>query len=694
MWKSRASHVMVVVMGALCAAAALAAEPPAPSTPADPKDYTETPALWTCGAEDWGPWIAECVGLDSEPAAGKWCVLINYNSVAEYYYAFPKWRNANWDLSGVEYLEFKVKLPKGVGHGGPTPTLYLRNQDGPFIRIQPKDRRPVLAKESDGQWQAVRIPIKDDPEWETFRWLNASVKKIDFFEVAFFYVNVPRPVAHYVMIDDVHFGPVQPAYTPPNEQAGDLDVLVIERTPTYERYQLNDYDGIERAVCVNKDKKHYPDKGEEVTFTAHVQNKGKAPLAGKLVWLLDGKEVASGDATELKPRDRAEFAWKWPWDPADHDISFKVTPAGEDYCPKNNELTVRNNAMMWKHVIERGTLARVEQKTNMIGSYSFEDWLQGQARFMNQLFAESKYDFAPNGITARVTIGRIEYVDDGQIAAVCKDGPFRVGEQDIRYDGGRGCTMQTSYWDVGVESPCFLNFVNFLGRQDGAWLHEMSHQNGIIDDYQFITAAVDNKVNGVGFHYAQNGLMGGGEIWPFENPGTLYSLYAPGDVFGYNIVKGKRHGYFGEYLYCVAKENALVIKDMDDKPVANAEIKVYQSHINDQGRGIDGPAVHEGKTDAQGRFPLKNRPVKTPGVTETGCELHDNPFGPIHVVGFNGVFLVTVKPPDGKELYGFTTVQDFNLAWARGQKDKAEIPVSVKVKEKDGEWYTAPPPKK
>ena len=53
------------------------------------------------------------------------------------------------------------------------------------------------------------------------------------------------------------------------------------------------------------------------------------------------------------------------------------------------------------------TQAQVEQKTNMIGSYSFEDWLQGQARFMNQLFAASKYPQFPEGITARVMIGKI-----------------------------------------------------------------------------------------------------------------------------------------------------------------------------------------------------------------------------------------------------------------------------------------------
>ena len=77
---------------------------------------------------------------------------------------------------------------------------------------------------------------------------------------------------------------------------------------------------------------------------------------------------------------------------------------------------------------------------------------------------------------------------------------------------------------------------------------------------------------------------------------------------------------------------------------------VTVTHESDAASAEDGlPARVPG---AAGKFALKNRPVKTAGVTETDCELHDNPFGPIHVVGFNGVFLVVVKTTDGKEMYG------------------------------------------
>jgi hypothetical protein len=648
-------------------------------------DFTETPELWTCGAEDWAPRYARCTGIDEQAATGKWAVVLNFCAGYEQYLAFPKWRNANWDLSDAACLEFKVKLPKGMILRGANPTVYLRNQDGPFFRIRPENRRSLFNKASDGKWQSVRVPITNTPGWETFCWLDPSLADIDFLEIAFGGNNTPKNAAHYILVDDVRFGPQQPVYTPPNSNAGDLDVLIIERDPKYERYNLPQYDGINMAVCDNKDNKHYPDTGEQVTFTAYVQNKGKKPLKGTYEWIMDGKVVGSGKVSELKPREKASFTWQWPWDPGDHDLTFRIVPDGEDYCPRNNTLTIRTNAIMLKHVIENGTLARVEQKVNMIGSYSFEDWLQGQVRFMNQLFAESKYPFAPSGITTRVMIGKFEYIDDGQLLATCPWGPFQVGEQDITLDGGRGCTMLDTFWDNGEQSRCYLNFENFQGRPDGAWLHEVSHQIGVIDDYQFITEPEDNKVNGVGFTYARRGLMGGGEIYPYESPGTLYSLYAPGDVHGLNVTKGKRRGYFGEYLYCMARTNSLVVMDTDGSLVTNAIINVYQT----DGRKIDTQPEHEGVTDSRGRFLLKNRPVKG-GVTETGCELHDNPFGRIHVVGFNGVFLVVVQAGEN-ELYGFTTIQEFNVAWASGQKNRAEIPVVVKEKG-DEKTYTAPRP--
>jgi hypothetical protein len=278
-------------------------------------------------------------------------------------------------------------------------------------------------------------------------------------------------------------------------------------------------------------------------------------------------------------------------------------------------------------------------------------------------------------------VGKFEYVDDKYLKSICPVGPFQIGEQDFTLDGGRGCTSEDDPWNSGAGAPCFLNFI---GRPDDAWLHELGHQIGLIDDYQSITEPGDNKVNGVGYIYRNRGIMGGGEISPHESPGTLYSYYSPSNVHGLNVTKGRRRGYFGEYLYCVPEQCALRILDEEGNPVGDAEIELYQT---DQ-RIIDKTPEHKGKTDSDGIFGLKNRPADHV-ITETGCEQRDNPFGPIHVVGFNNVFLVTVKKDD-VEKYAFVTVYDFNFAWMSGFKKKATIPLVVKEK-KDETHYFAPP---
>lgn len=640
-------------------------------------DFSDSPEWWTCGAQDWGPNEARNYTIKEPSAEGGTCVSLNYTFGYEHYLAFPKWRNAGWDLSQKESLTFKVRVPGGTSWRAANPTVYLRNQDGSFVRLRPANGSLMLDMKPD-EWRQITVPLAPSADWQRIEWLGGSLKKVDFVELAFS-GGGPGGAAHHVLVDAVTFNGGNPAYTPPDENLADLDVLMIERTPTYERYNLPDYNAdFEIGKPSNLAAKHQPTKGEKVTFTAKIQNKGKAESSAAYKWILDGKVVGSGRTDALPPRASREIEIEWAWDPADHDLTFELTPDKPDFCPANNGLTIRTNALLLKFMVERGLIARMEQKTNMVGSYSLEDWVQGQVRFMNQLFAESKYDFAPKGIEQRVMVGRIEYVDDGHLPTLGA-GPFKVGEFDTTVDGGRGLTALDDPWNSGAGAPCFMNFI---GRQDDAWLHELSHQIGVIDDYQFITEPEDNQVNGVGFNYKNTGLMGGGDISPYPSLGTLYSLYSPSNVAGLNATKGHRRGFFGEYLFNMPRECSIRLLGQDGKPLANAEVKVFQV----EGRKIDTKPEQQGRTDANGVLKLVNRKVEGgPYRTATGCELRDNPFGFIHVVGFNGVALVTADTPSGP-LYGFYSVPEFNVEFARGNKDKATIPVRLQPKG-DERWY-------
>ncbi len=683
---------------AMCAGL-LAIPAPTAAEEGPPADYTEMPDLWTCGSE--GPGCATCCSAREQVQVGQHLVVLNYGFHTEHYLVFPKFRNARWDLSDREYLEVRVKTQAGTPWRGPNPVLFLRNRDGGMIRIRPADRTSLLEK-TVGEWSTVRFPLRETDGWERFCWMDGSLKQVDWFEVSFSGCGGPGGAVRHALVDGVHFLPEQLDYEPPNENAADLDVLWIERDPKYERYHVPPYEpskidpDVPLGFCANADKKHYPDRGETVTWTAHVQNKGHAPLGGTYAWILDGEEVLTGTLPTLEPRQKADLTWQWPWDSGDYDLTFRVVPDSEDLCDYNDALTVRTNALMLKHMIERGAVAQMELKYNMIGSRSCEDYLQGQIRYMNQLMERSKYSFAPNGVEQRVMIGIIEYVDDYGCVNL-GGGPYRVGELDLLCDGGRGVTALPDPWSSGAG---MLEFHSCAGRPDGAWLHELSHQIGVIDDYQLITTSEDNLVNGVGFNYdyERRGLMGGGNIYPYRNPDQLYSYYSPSDVHGLNATKGKRRGYFGEYLYQVPKNNTLIILDERGAPIPDAEIKLYQTgwitteEGHRKGRVIDDLPEHEGRTDSDGRYPLRNRPAEH-HATETGCELRDNPFGPIHVVGFNSVFLIIVEK-DGVERYSFITVPDFNFSYAAGNTEYAELPVTVKVTGDEKEYFAPPLPEK
>jgi hypothetical protein len=650
---------------------------------AAPGDLTERPELWTCGSEEWGPELATFAAVpraEDADVEGSHCLALNNATGAERYLAFPKGRDAGWDLRRAEAISFRVKMQRGTSFRLANPRLFLRSREGPFVLYEPQGVEP-LSTDGDGAWRSFRVPLAGSAQWRKVRWLEADLSRVDFLEISFSGGQMPHGVAHTVWVDSVRLHPDARPYKPADDEAGDLDVVVIEREPLYERYTVDYAPTSEDAKvrvgrATNANARHEPAPREWVTWRARVVNKGRRPLSGRYRWTLDGAEVAGGDLPALASRAETTSSFRWRFDPADHDVRFEVVPGGADYCAENDGLTVRTNALSLKFSIERGLVARMESRVGALGSRSAEDWIQAQVRFMNLLFRRSVYDFAPEGITQRVAVGTIEYVEDGKLVTL-GGGPFRVGELDPRYDGGRGLTALDDPWKSGAGAPSFLNF---LGRPAGAWLHELSHQIGVMDHYQFAVEPDANEVNGVALRYARPGLMGGGEIAPHVALENLLNLYAPADVAGLNATKGRRRGWYGEYLYQLPRTTDLRLVDDRLRPVADAEIAIYQTRE----RRIDAIPEQEVRSDGDGRLRLENKRVG-PYTTATGCTLRDNPFGAIDVVGSNGVLLVVARR-DGRELHGFVTVADLHVAWARGGRENATILVGLREKTGASVW--------
>jgi hypothetical protein len=215
-----------------------------------------------------------------------------------------------------------------------------------------------------------------------------------------------------------------------------------------------------------------------------------------------------------------------------------------------------------------------------------------------------------------------------------------------------------------------MEYCNLANSYAWGLTHELTHQIGIIDDYMMNLEPPANKIDGKGYYQpgGVGGIMTGGLLGDNVPP-----AYADIDVFGMNVTYGKRRGYFGEYLYCTPEKNTLVLT-VGGKPAASADVQIYQKGENSE---IAGDPVFTGKTDAEGRFPLPNRPVKKEFTTLTGCTLRPNPFGHTSVIGVNGLFLVRATV-EGKWHYGFVDIARFAVEYGRGHKDQATYPMELK----------------
>jgi hypothetical protein len=307
------------------------------------------------------------------------------------------------------------------------------------------------------------------------------------------------------------------------------------------------------------------------------------------------------------------------------------------------------------------------------GSFSFEDWLRGSTvDRMNALFRHSKYDFAPKGAKIGVRVGRIVVVDK------------ITDDTQSKLDDSLSCDGSWSYptGSIGEYTSLANSFMWALN-------HELTHQLGIIDDYNLDFGGqngANNKINGKIFGQPDGGMMGGGHIR--DNTPQAYSDI---DVVGMNATYGHRRGFFGEYLWNVPDKNILVLK-VDGKPLADAEVEVYQKDTDNN--LMEGEPKDKGRTDSSGRFVLANRPwypvpgasarqtpAKAPGktlTTATGCTLKPNPFGYIDVVGRNGLLMVRANS-GGKWYYEFIDIGHFVVEYARGHKDNATYPLELKA---------------
>jgi len=483
----------------------------------------------------------------------------------------------------------------------------------------------------------------------------------------------------------------------------DLDVTYIARTPRYRRY-LPDYTllpgdpwRIPRLCAGTEDDKRWPDVGEVVTYTAHVRNKGNRTV-GRFAfeWLVNGDVVSSGVAGVLRPGREATLDYGTVWRAEPEAIEFRVDPdhAIQESVETQNSLTVGSHDLTISIWVEQGLYDIFNATRNLVGSRSFEDWIQAQFAQMNQRFRASTYPVAPEGIRDRVRIEKIVVTPELNGAFSLPHPPCVLGTTDpdeFVMDGRWFFTDGDPTNARGLAGEWQQYVDQFATSIDWGLIHELAHQLGVIDLYRmnlFNEPATNDRfaVQDLGgqvidvarlpthgfcqilFQYPGN--MVGGDTSPHRD-GTYFESHTAG---GMNSHYNHRRGYFGEYLFDTPAETTLRLIDANGEPIAGASVQLFQKDAVTE--VFDNAPEMEGVTDTRGAIVLLNRLPDTPVVTATGHMLRANPFGQIFHEGQNGtIFVRAVR--EGQELYGWLFVLDLNLAYWSGFTDRAEITIQL-----------------
>jgi|GEM_PF-1315083 len=621
--------------------------PPVPSvTIAAGDDMAEAPiGYWSIGSADYADGREPNNRLSRDTfwkQQGAASIQFNTDSGFETRVGFPTTRDANWDLRTVRSLRFNLFVRSDRPVAGPQ--ISLVNGEERFIYTPGPGAVNMVA--ADENWVTVEVPIAGDANWTRTQVGNPSMAEIDALEI----MGDSDAYGFAFWIDDVRFDPpvetVLPGLTAP-----DLTVGWIERTPKSERY-LVDYPNL-KPVVRNAGTKRWPDVGEAITWTAHIANRGRTRASTfTLNWYVGNARVQSTRHNALPPGGTTSVDLRWNWQASPHTIRAEIVPdfPGERTV-LNDELTIGTDDMTFGFVIEKGTINHLNATPNRLGSIGYEDWLQTVIDDMHRRFALSTYDFAPNGVEMRLRIGKITVTEDN-----VNPGPF--APIDLEVDGG---------WRFPTSGRG--EYRNFNILYNHALVHELMHQLGVIDTYQFHLGREQNEVNTSTYGCPYASLMGGS--WePTTFDGTMLG---PHSVHSLNSSIGYRRGHYGVYLYDLPRTIRVQVTNAAGVRLANTDVRFYQRRLD---RILDGTPEFTLRTDGNGLATLPNRSVDGSITTATGQRLQDNPFGVPSVVGFNGFFLMEVRFGDQVFHQPFL-IEEANVAFARGFRGTYTIQVQT-----------------
>lgn len=469
-------------------------------------------------------------------------------------------------------------------------------------------------------------------------------------------------------------------------QLPDLNVTYISTTPRYFRYCVEYINNVPVLCPGTEQQKRWPSTGEQITYTAHVINKGASMTElAPFRWKLKGLVQTTGLIPALSSNEEKIFSFSTTWTNTFYDVEFEADYTGSvaEITDHNNSKRVGSNDITISYWVEKPLYDLFNKTKNSLGSYSFEDWAQAHIYELNMRLLNAVYTpTSPNGVPDRVHIDKFIIADE-------LDGPNSPmhTDPDLYHIDGRWQSTDGDATNAKGLGGFYQQYVNdYITKIDWGVVHEITHQLGVPDLYhmRLPQAPPNNGIqilglsgqpitrfmlpnDGESFPYAD--LMGGGDIRPY----TDHTVFSSHTAAGLNSNSGKRRGYYAEYYFDTPDTTRLQILDKNGGPVRNAQVNLYQR--NPDTEIFDNTAELTGMTDAQGMVFILNRSV-TPVTTATGHTLKSNPFGQIRVAGTNATMIVKVTQLD-KEGYGYLLLHDLNMHYWNGEKLVATIPIQT-----------------
>ena len=409
----------------------------------------------------------------------------------------------------------------------------------------------------------------------------------------------------------------------------DLNVGFIHRTPEFNRFKVV-FNGDQRIDPAYLDEPKWPAPGQMVTYTAHIFNKGDLPAADVgYRWLFDGQVVEEGTIPLLDAGEAMQLAYEAAWpddvvqtvdvppgahtlDPpqleraiGEHLITLELDPTNaiEEGSELNNVVTDPINALSFWFYMDQSTYERFSREKSFLETFSPEDWARGQLLGLERRLWISE-------IPQRLRMDMLMVVEDGELNPGGVHEPF--GTQTRQADGRWGFSWPDWY------------VARYAKVVEHALIHELGHQLGLVDIYQYDIATQNCLIT----HDGQ--LVAGTELMPLVSPWNVYygnirifndggqafvdgtprgtmanpgaGYFARSSVSGMNRNFGLRRGFFGDYLGAIQQDQiSLRVTHYGGAPVAFALVRVFQRELDST---VPDVPKFTGATDAWGVMPF------------------------------------------------------------------------------------------